>query len=69
MAISNPHRMLVSNGGIARTQSMGANSQIVTIAFESYLMHMCVCCCLPGLAQVYLYSNSANALDFGYSRQ
>src|ERR1700727_2891572 len=27
---------VVFNRGIARTQSMGANSQIVTIAFESY---------------------------------
>src|SRR6202046_4570425 len=39
---------VVFNRGIARTQSMGANSQIVTIAFESYLLHVCVVACPDG---------------------
>ena len=38
-------------------------------SIRELLMHMCVCCCLPKLAQGYLYSNSAKALDFGYSHK
>src|ERR1700678_2684555 len=46
------------------TQSIGRD---LTIAFESYLMHVCVVAC--PLAQGYLYGNGAKALDFSYSHK